>query len=125
MNSYAKYLSLAFTFALMACENKNELGRPLGECSYELVRVNQKMDTINLTYDGQKQGRWLVFKNIIPKSSILPTDNTKILQSKIVRRTMEEGYYKDNKKVGYWKIYNEEDGSLKDSVLFQNGELIK
>lgn len=109
----------------MACENKNELGRPLGECSYELVRVNQKMDTINLTYDGQKQGRWLVFKNIIPKSSILPTDNTKILQSKIVRRTMEEGYYKDNKKVGYWKIYNEEDGSLKDSVLFRNGELIK
>jgi len=125
MNSCIKYLSITFTLALMACENKNELGRPLGECSYELVRVNQKMDTINLTYDGQKQGRWLVFKNIIPKSSILPTDNTKILQSKIVRRTMEEGYYKDNKKVGYWKIYNEEDGSLKDSVLFQNGELIK
>lgn len=119
------YLFFVISFFALACENKNELGRPLGECSYELRLQNSKMDTFNLTYDGQKQGKWVVYKDIIPKSSILPSDNSKALQGKIVRRTFEEGLYKDNKKTGYWKYYNEEDGSLKDSVLYSEGEIIK
>lgn len=125
MNKFIKYLSLSILLVLISCQNENELQKPLGECSYELRQVDQKMDTFNLIYDGLKQGPWIVYKDIIPKSSILLTDNTKTLQGKIVRRTLEEGYYKDNKKEGYWKFYYEEDGSLKDSVLFKNGEIVK
>lgn len=120
-----KYVCFIFLFFALACENKNELGKPLGECSFELRQLNNRMDTFNLMYDGKKQGKWGVYKDIIPKSSILPSDNSNTLQAKIVRRTLEEGLYKDNKKTGYWKYYNEEDGSLKDSVLYADGEIVK
>ena len=36
------------------------------------------------------------------------------------REKTEEGFYKDNQKTGYWKNYNR-NGTLKDSVLFENG----
>lgn len=125
MINKVKYSFLIILFFALACENKNELGRPLGECSYELRLLNSRMDTFNLIYDGKKQGKWVVYKDIIPKFSILTSDNSKTLQGKIVRRTLEEGLYKDNKKTDYWKYYNEEDGSLKDSVLYAEGEIVK
>lgn len=112
-------------FIISSCQNNNEVEK---KCfaSFELNNSEGQLDTVNLIdCDKNKQGRWVVTKNIIPKFSILPTDNNKTLHSKIIRRVVEEGYYRDNKKEGYWKYYNEEDGSVKDSVLYINGEVSK
>jgi len=70
--------------------------------SFEL-NVHGHNDTINMIYaDGSKEGHWI--------SSVWSNGS---------RVKMEEGYYKDNKKEGYWKFFNK-DGSLKDSVEYKN-----
>lgn len=43
----------------------------------------------------------------------------KTAKGKIIRNKLEEGYYRFDKKVGFWKFYNEE-GTLKDSVEYKN-----
>ena len=37
----------------------------------------------------------------------------------IIRAKIEEGYYRCNKRTGFWKFYNN-DGTLKDSVEYKN-----
>lgn len=123
-NIYCHIVLLVVVIA-SSCQNNNEVEKKC-YASYELTGPEGKLDTLNLIdCDKKKQGHWVVTKNIIPKFSILPTDNNKTLQGKIIRRVIEEGQYTDDKKVGYWKYYNEEDGALKDSVLFNNGEAVK
>lgn len=125
MNNFFKVFSLLIAIVMTACNDKHESGKLYGECSHELISNYNKIDTVNFIYDGKKQGRWVVIKDVIPKASILPTDTKGTLPDKVIRMIIEEGYYKDDKKEGYWKYYNEEDGSFKDSVAYKNGVVVK
>lgn len=119
------FFALILTIVMTACHEPNKEWRQTGSISsYELSGPDGK-DTVNLTHDGKKEGHWVVKKDIIPKASILPTDTKETLRNKIIRVTLEEGFYKDNKKEGTWKYYNEEDGSFRDSVVYKNGEVVK
>ncbi len=118
---YCIITTLCFTFC---SRQNNQIVEKKCYASFELVGTQR--DTVNLLdCDKKKQGHWVVTKNVIPKFSVLPNDNNKTLQGKIIQRVVEEGVYIDDRKEGYWKYYNVEDGSLKDSVLFKNGEAIK
>lgn len=100
------------TIYMLACKNEpDKTNRIVGTSSYELSNG----DTINLIYNGLKQGHWVVMKTIaVNHVSVTKTE----------RVVVEEGFYKDNKKEGVWKYFNN-DGSLKDSVLYNNGEPVK
>lgn len=78
--------------------------------TYDLNPLNTH-ERINQVYDKQKikHGHWISFGVTV----------TKIADDKVIRTKLEEGYYRFNKKVGFWKFYNE-DGSLKDSIEYKN-----
>lgn len=121
-------------FVIAACTNEqkksvaDEQTKSVSErctSSYELTGLGGK-DTVNLIdCDKRKQGKWVLTKPVIFDKSITPSATKESMKRKLVHITLEEGFYKDDKKVGYWKYYNEEDGVLKDSVLFINGEAVK
>jgi antitoxin component YwqK of YwqJK toxin-antitoxin module len=81
--------------------------------AYEINYAGNK-DTINRTYGDKKikDGYWIIFglSNSSEKSSTVP---------QLARIKLADGYYKKNKKEGFWKFYKE-DGSLKDSVEYKN-----
>lgn len=112
----------------VACQNEEKpLARPLGPCSYELTGPAGK-DTVNLMYDGKKEGRWIVRDHVKVEVSLCQDsthkDAKKHSYSKIEYCIVEEGFYKNDKKEGIWKHYNP-DGSVKDSVVYKNGEAVK
>lgn len=122
LNIYALSLVL-----FSACQN-NTTSNEQKKCyaSYELTGPEGKLDTMNLIdCEKKKQGKWVLIKPVIFKNSISPSDTKESIKKKLVYITVEEGYYKDDKKTGYWKYYNLDDGSLKDSVLYKNGEEVK
>lgn len=116
--------SLLCTLLFNCSESKKYEDPHIGECSYELSGHGSK-DTINLTYDGKKQGLWIVRKPVISNHLIKKGDNRDSLEKKVVYRILETGFYKDNKKTGYWKYYEKEHGTLIDSVLFHEGVEVK
>ncbi|MBA2612413.1 MAG: hypothetical protein H0U95_10605 [Bacteroidetes bacterium] len=59
--------------------------------------------------DNIKDGHWITFGFAVTKTNDNKTNRIKI----------EEGYYRKNKKIGFWKFYKE-DGTLKDSVEYKN-----
>jgi hypothetical protein len=66
-------------------------------------------DTINMTdANGKKQGKWIL------RAMHKPGKCTNIHQ------TLEEGMYKDNKRLGVWKEYHC-NGKLKSSITYVNG----
>ena len=79
--------------------------------SYDINPADTK-ERINQVYGKQhiKEGHWITFGFTASKTGDNKADRIKI----------EEGYYRKNKKVGYWKTFND-DGTLKDSVAYQNG----
>jgi hypothetical protein len=73
------------------------------------VFLDHNGDTLNRTdKQNRKQGKWVIFKEAHQKSI---TD---------VSAMQEDGFYKDDKKEGYWRIYSQY-GELLDSVLYING----
>ena len=87
-------------------------------------------DTINLIdADGNKQGHWVNKKFADVSHSInsnYATDT--VIESKVKNEIeqfkAEEGFYKDNKKKGVWKIFYPS-GKIKDSVTYKNGVEVK
>ncbi len=72
--------------------------------SYELVGK----DTINLTDDqGKRQGKWVIFNKMVHRPDY--TDDQKV----------EEGNYKDSKKMGTWKEYYP-NNNLKNKITYEN-----
>ena len=59
--------------------------------------------------DHIKSGHWISYGFTLKKTVDNKTERVKI----------EEGYYRNNKKTGFWKFYNE-DGTLKDSVEYKD-----
>jgi hypothetical protein len=94
--------------SIQSCDNKNEVsGHPYFK-SFEISLMNG--DTINLIdYKGRKQGHW-----IITKFAILNKHNP----AEPVR--FEEGFYKDNKKEGFWRKFSNV-GDQTDSTFYENG----
>lgn len=83
---------------------------------YEINPLNNN-DTINrMFYDGTKIGHWIVFQWVTPKGELQMGTAKRHGRAKL-----EEGNYVNGKKEGYWKSYRQ-DGRLRDSVLFNNGE---
>lgn len=75
--------------------------------SYDINPSNNQ-EKINQVYgkDHIKDGHWIIF-------SVSKNTNEKINRIKL-----EEGYYRKNKKIGFWKFYNT-DGTLKDSIEYK------
>ena len=73
-------------------------------------------DTINKTLEnGIKVGHWISFDWIIPKGK-----EPNAAAVRVVRAKLEEGFYKNNKKEGFWKFYDKDNGTFKDSVEYKN-----
>jgi antitoxin component YwqK of YwqJK toxin-antitoxin module len=120
------------TFCIIqACNNNSNTstekqGSKWPEVSFELY----KDDTINLNIDGIKQGHWIIFENSIQNNTAYtksaPTHSEEDQQPKSLTglgSPLEEGYYKDGKKQGFWKYYNV-DGNLKDSVEYKDDQVV-
>ena len=75
--------------------------------SYDINPSNNQ-EKINQVYGKEniKDGHWIIF------------DITKNANEKVNRIKLEEGYYRKNKKIGFWKSYNK-DGTLKDSIEYK------
>jgi antitoxin component YwqK of YwqJK toxin-antitoxin module len=121
-------LTLFITLVMIACEDKPAYReKPMGECSYELTGPAGK-DTVNLTYDGKKEGHWVIKDHVKVKVSLCKDsthkDADKHVYTKTVYCVTEEGFFKNNLKEGLWVYYNT-DGSAKDSVVYKNGEVVK
>lgn len=78
--------------------------------SYDINPSDGK-ERINQVYgkDHIKDGHWITFGYAITNS----------VDNKAGRVKLEEGYYRKNKKTGFWKFYKE-DGTIKDSVEYKN-----
>ena len=79
------------------------------------INPSDNKERINQVYSkgGIKDGHWIIFGLNFVKTADGKTNRAKI----------EEGYYRKNKKIGFWKFYNA-DGTLKDSVEYKNGVLV-
>lgn len=99
----------------------------MGECSYELSGPAGK-DTVNLIYDGKKEGRWVVKEHVKVEVSLCKDsthkETDKHAYTKTVYCVTEEGFYKNNLKEGLW-VHYDTDGSIKDSIVYKNGEVVK
>jgi len=109
-------------FLIQACADKTEIVTikqdtnaidtlTIGCCGSYDINPSDNKEKINQVYgkDRIKDGHWINFDFAV----------TKAADNKINRIKIEEGYYRRNKKVGFWKFYKE-DGTLKDSVEFKN-----
>jgi hypothetical protein len=78
--------------------------------SYDINPLDNK-EKINQVYgkDKVKDGHWITFGFAVTKTTDKKTNRIKI----------EEGYYRKNKKEGYWKFFKD-DGTIKDSVEYKN-----
>lgn len=113
-------------FILISCNSKKEEHGPLNTgigsapvsekgCLESFETVNG--ERINKTMGNNiKDGHWIHYEFVIPTAK-------KNKDSKVVRAKMQEGYYKENKKEGFWKFFNT-DGTLKDSVEYKNDKPI-
>lgn len=113
---------------MIACQDKPPYReKPMGECSYELSGPAGK-DTVNLIYDGKKEGHWVVKEHVKTLVSLCKDSTHQEANKHAYNKTFfcvtEEGYYKNNLKEGLWLYYNT-DGSVKDSVVYKNGEVVK
>ena len=90
-----------------------ELNRGCPNSSYEVLANG---DTVNKSYGNEKikEGHWITFVLI----------NRNPNDKKIEKCRMEEGYYKNNKKTGFWILYNR-DGSVRDSVEYRDDVLVE
>lgn len=90
---------LLFTFSCSVRSDRKCLN------SFELGDTG---DTINIIdCKGLQQGHWII-------SKVIMTDKTHAKMIKI-----EEGFFRDNKKEGFWKFFNT-DGSIKDSLEYKD-----
>lgn len=77
--------------------------------SFEINGLSSNRDTINMTdVNGKKQGIWVVRGLHQLKSGFSP------------QQTIEEGTYKDNKKIGIWIQYYKT-GKIKNKIAFVDG----
>ena len=113
-------------FLIQSCrENNTHTSKPYRGASFELSMQTGR-DTINLTdCDSLKQGHWITFTTTVIHHTLYAqsTGNTfikKSITSDPERVKIEEGYYKDNKKQGFWKKYSPA-GELLDSVEYKDG----
>jgi hypothetical protein len=72
-------------------------------------------DTVNKSKDDLKYGRWVTLDYVPVKGNSLSSAATRVTQT-----IVEDGYYKNNKKDGYWKIYERYTGVI-DTVLYVDG----
>jgi hypothetical protein len=90
-----------------AFDNTMNVGCP---GSYEILE-NGEYINCRFGKDKIRHGHWITYVLIVPEGS---------KTNKMVRAKMEEGYYHWNKRVGFWKIYNQ-DGTIRDSLEYKNG----
>ncbi|HWY09777.1 MAG TPA: hypothetical protein VN026_00555 [Bacteroidia bacterium] len=100
-------------FLIQSCsENKEPAARVCRGGSYELSFKTGK-DTFNLIdCENNKQGHWVIFKWVVLNKQNGPE-----------RIADEEGFYKDNKKQGFWKKFSPI-GKVLDSVEYKDGVAI-
>lgn len=102
----------AFLLMMISCGDNGARTAPIenaGKAVYSFeLRGPTGSDTVNIIYNGLKQGKWII------------RGKDKHGTSHHAEEKVEEGFYKDDKKVGYWKKYSPE-GTILDSILFENG----
>ena len=78
------------------------------ETNAKNIQTQLSNDTINQTVDNKKQGYWIIIGNMRNLPDYNPSD------------TIEEGFFKNNRKVGMWKKYYPS-GALKSEITYING----
>lgn len=107
--NYIFFVSLLINFSCGNSEESSVYTEPYLNERGEWQQDARPADTVNLTdANGLKQGKWVVFRQADEKSV------TKMNSLDSV------GYYKDNKKTGYWKKYSLR-GEKVDSVFYEGG----
>lgn len=92
--------------------------------------VIYKGDSINKTYNGIKQGHFVLFDTDVERNTAFmksPPDNPENEKQKSTTSPgipIEEGDYKDNKKQGVWIYYNT-DGSVKKQIEYKDDVPVK
>lgn len=111
---------------LAACINTSQANTKNILPVFELTDTK---DTINyVDIKGLKQGHWIVYEINSGNSNLnacvtaaadtVKTDKPANWTNTCGKYKIEEGFYKDDKKIAWWKRF-EKDGSLKDSLKYQ------
>ncbi|WP_317897076.1 hypothetical protein [Aurantibacillus circumpalustris] len=117
------FLAIGLLVLLSSCENKTktELKEILPQ--YEVL---DNQDTVNyLDINGLRQGHWIIYEiglSNINASIACPIDsivNAKPLTCSSGKCKIEEGFYKNDKKIGHWKHFNNNNGTVKDSTEYK------
>ncbi len=120
--------AISMVFFMSSCRSstiKEEQSEKKIGGSFELNNSSPN-DTINLIdADGNKQGHWVNKKFAVVSHTIISNyAPDSIIDKKVTKETeqfnVEEGYYKDNKKEGVWKIFYS-NGKVKDSMVYNSG----
>ena len=112
---------------IQACDDKPKaIAENFGHAD-ETCPIVYNGDTINRTYNGVKQGHFVLFDNNIHRDSALTENSMGAVSTEVNKQNtllslgkpLEEGDYKDGKKQGTWTYYNI-DGSIKNTVEYKD-----
>ena len=115
----------AVLFFISSCGEKNQPSGCYGG-SYEFRPLTGMHDTINLTdCNNNKQGRWYIFKSAVVHHTVYSQSTGDTFTKKTITADAEDvlaehGFYKDNKKQGFWIKYSPA-GKILDCVEFKDG----
>ncbi len=118
------FITITFCF-IQSCNEKSKAmpevfisNRPC----YIPFQILENGDTINKMYNNEiKEGLWISHISIARGGKLsIASAGTGVINIKV-----EEGYYKNNKKEGFWKFYDRYDGTFKDSVKYKNDIVVK
>jgi antitoxin component YwqK of YwqJK toxin-antitoxin module len=115
-------LGIGSCILLSSCENKSSTALKELLPHYEVM---DNKDTVNyLDVNGLKQGHWILFEvglsNVNVSITLSPDSVEKraVVNCQSGKCKIEEGFYKNDKKIGLWKSFNS-DGTVKDSVDYK------
>lgn len=127
--TYQFLIVFVIIMIFQACaEQRQKISENFGMADKFSCSIVYHGDTINRTYNGIKQGHFVLFENDIQRNTPYTKSPPEAVYTEVNKqksltspgKPLEEGDYKDDKKQGKWVYYNS-DGTIKAEIEFKDG----